>query len=105
MYESFGNLLTAMVTPFDENQEVDYEKVKELSNKLVEEGNDGLVVLGTTGEVPTLSSEEKLETAKELVLYEYGELSDEVLDSMPKQIKNLYYAIKKAEGGEFNYHG
>lgn len=67
MYESFGNLLTAMVTPFDDNHEVNYEKVKEISNKLVEEGNDGLVVLGTTGEVPTLNSEEKLEILRTVV--------------------------------------
>jgi len=56
----FGGLLTAMVTPFDENLEVDYDRAAELAKRLVDNGSDGLVVTGTTGESPTLSSDEKL---------------------------------------------
>ncbi len=56
-----GNLLTAMVTPFDEDLRVDYDRAAQLAVKLIEEGNEGLVVTGTTGESPTLSDEEKLE--------------------------------------------
>ena len=56
----FGRLLTAMVTPFDEQMEVDYEQAKKLALHLIEHGNDGIVVAGTTGESPTLSAEEKL---------------------------------------------
>src|SRR6056297_2827365 len=67
MYKSFGNLLTAMVTPFDKNQKVDFDQVRKLARKLVDEGNDGLVVLGTTGEVPTLTHKEKLEILKTVV--------------------------------------
>jgi dihydrodipicolinate synthase/N-acetylneuraminate lyase len=37
MYKSFGNLLTAMVTPFDKNQKVDYDQVRKLARKLVDE--------------------------------------------------------------------
>ncbi|GAI26340.1 unnamed protein product, partial [marine sediment metagenome] len=56
-----GKLLTAMVTPFDDQLQVDYDRAAQLAVKLVQEGNDGLVVSGTTGESPTLSDEEKLQ--------------------------------------------
>jgi len=49
-----------MVTPFDEEGEVDYQQAKKLARALFESGSDGLVVSGTTGESPTLSREEKL---------------------------------------------
>ena len=55
-----GRLLTAMVTPFDERGQVDYKEAGKLANALVDSGSDGLVVSGTTGESPTLSTEEKL---------------------------------------------
>jgi|SRR6056297_156558 len=67
MYKSFGNLLTAMVTPFDSELKVNYTKLRELAHKLVDEGNDGLVVLGTTGEVPTLNYQEKLQILSTVV--------------------------------------
>lgn len=51
----FGKILTAMVTPFKENGEVDYELAIKLSNHLCENGSDGIVLCGTTGESPTLS--------------------------------------------------
>ncbi len=54
-----GRLLTAMVTPFDKSGEVDYGAAKRLASALVDSGSDGLVVTGTTGESPTLTSEEK----------------------------------------------
>lgn len=56
----FGSVLTAMVTPMDENLEVDYAKASELALNLIENGSDGVVVAGTTGESPTLSFEEKV---------------------------------------------
>ena len=55
-----GRLITAMVTPFDERGAVDYGQAKRLAQALVESGSEGLVVTGTTGESPTLSTEEKL---------------------------------------------
>ena len=58
--ERFGRLITAMVTPFDEQGEVDYEQAKNLALALIESGSQGLVVSGTTGESPTLTHEEKL---------------------------------------------
>tara|TARA_B100000902_G_scaffold347149_1_gene354284 strand:- start:667 stop:1575 length:909 start_codon:yes stop_codon:yes gene_type:complete len=51
----FGRILTAMVTPFKDNGEVDYELAIKLSNYLFENGSDGIVLCGTTGESPTLS--------------------------------------------------
>ncbi len=56
-----GNLLTAMVTPFDDDLRVDYDRAAQLAIRLIEQGNDGLVVTGTTGESPTLTDEEKLQ--------------------------------------------
>ena len=56
-----GEVITAMVTPFDPDGAVDVEKFRELAQFLVDHGSDGLVVTGTTGESPTLSDAEKLE--------------------------------------------
>ncbi|MFZ4452357.1 4-hydroxy-tetrahydrodipicolinate synthase [Salibacterium aidingense] len=55
-----GRISTAMVTPFDEQEEVDYSAVTKLVNHLISNGSDSLVVAGTTGESPTLSVEEKV---------------------------------------------
>ncbi|MDL4840119.1 4-hydroxy-tetrahydrodipicolinate synthase [Aquibacillus rhizosphaerae] len=63
----FGKLLTAMVTPFNEQNEIDYDKTTLLINFLIDNGTDGLVVAGTTGESPTLSSEEKLQLFEHVV--------------------------------------
>ncbi len=57
---NLGCLLTAMVTPFDERGEVDYEQAKKLAVALLESGSDGVVVVGTTGESPTLTRAEEI---------------------------------------------
>ena len=49
-----------MVTPFDEKGEVDYEQAKKLATALLESGSDGVVIVGTTGESPTLVREEEI---------------------------------------------
>src|SRR5919202_1324399 len=56
-----GEVLTAIVTPFDADGAVDYEKFRELAAYLLDHGSDGFVVCGTTGESPTLSDDERLE--------------------------------------------
>ena len=56
----FGRLITAMVTPFKKDLSVDYDRAAELAVRLVETGSEGIVVAGTTGESPTLSSNEKV---------------------------------------------
>jgi 4-hydroxy-tetrahydrodipicolinate synthase len=58
--KKLGRLLTAMVTPFKENGEIDYEQAKKLALALLSSGSDGLVVAATTGESPTLSWEEEM---------------------------------------------
>jgi 4-hydroxy-tetrahydrodipicolinate synthase len=54
-----GEVLTATVTPFDANGAVDYDRYRELCAFLVDNGSDGVVVNGTTGEASTLSEEER----------------------------------------------
>jgi 4-hydroxy-tetrahydrodipicolinate synthase len=54
-----GEILTAIVTPFKADGSVDVERFRVLASHLVENGSDGLVVTGTTGESPTLSDEER----------------------------------------------
>ena len=55
-----GRLLTAMVTPFDEKGEVDYGQAKKLAHALLDSGSDGVLLSGTTGESPTLTTDEKM---------------------------------------------
>ena len=55
-----GSVLTAMVTPFTPEGAVDVDRFRELAIYLVDNGSDGVVVSGTTGESPTLSDREKL---------------------------------------------
>jgi 4-hydroxy-tetrahydrodipicolinate synthase len=54
----FGKVLTAMVTPFDEDGGLDLDGAAALARWLVDQGNDGLVLAGTTGEAPTLTDDE-----------------------------------------------
>ena len=56
-----GEILTAIVTPFKADGEVDVERFRALAAHLVDNGSDGLVVTGTTGESPTLSDDERFE--------------------------------------------
>ena len=60
MSATFGRVITAMVTPFDDRGELDLDAAVELANWLVENGSDGLVLCGTTGESPTLTESEEL---------------------------------------------
>lgn len=58
---SLGDILTAMVTALNEDGSVNYESTAALAHFLVDNGSDGLVVSGTTGESPTLTDDEKVE--------------------------------------------
>ncbi len=60
----FGRLLTAMVTPFNSEGNVDYELAAKLACYLVDQGSDGVIVCGTTGESPTLSWREQHDLLK-----------------------------------------
>jgi 4-hydroxy-tetrahydrodipicolinate synthase len=57
----FGRVVTAMVTPFDSNGELDLDAAQRLARWLQDQGNDGLVVAGTTGEAPVLTDRERLD--------------------------------------------
>ncbi len=61
-----GRLLTAMVTPFDEKGAVDFEQAKRLAHALLDSGSDGVVLSGTTGESPTLTTDEKMRLFSEV---------------------------------------
>ncbi|WP_026565697.1 4-hydroxy-tetrahydrodipicolinate synthase [Bacillus sp. UNC41MFS5] len=69
---NFGQVLTAMVTPFDQNGEVDFNAVRRLVDYLIDNGTDGLVVAGTTGESPTLTTDEKIALFKAVVVAAKG---------------------------------
>ncbi|WP_406945178.1 4-hydroxy-tetrahydrodipicolinate synthase [Halobacillus sp. SY10] len=64
---NFGQVLTAMVTPFDSEENIDFDATRALVNYLIENGSDALVIAGTTGESPTLTTEEKVSLFKFVV--------------------------------------
>ncbi len=64
--KKLGRLLTAMVTPFDDQGKVDYRQARNLARALIDSGSEGLIVSGTTGESPTLTLEEKLQLFTEV---------------------------------------
>ena len=70
---AFGRLLTAMITPFDEDGGIDYPQARNLAKGLTESGTDGLVIGGTTGESPSMSDDEKIRL--------FAEVKEEVGDS------------------------
>ncbi|CAM3073305.1 4-hydroxy-tetrahydrodipicolinate synthase [Leuconostoc rapi] len=59
MYENI-NLITAIITPFNSENEIDYPALKSVIDHLLDHGTQGLVIAGTTGESPTLTHQEKL---------------------------------------------
>jgi len=61
---NIGEVVTAMVTPFNNNLEVDYEAVERLANHLADNGSDAILIAGTTGESPTLTHDEEFEILK-----------------------------------------
>ncbi len=62
-----GRMMTAMATPFGSSLELDLAKAGSLAQQLVDDGSDGIVVAGTTGESPTLSEEEKVQLFETVV--------------------------------------
>lgn len=59
-----GEVITAMITPFNKDLSIDYKALEKLVNHLIETGSDAILVAGTTGETPTLSHEEEVELFK-----------------------------------------
>ena len=64
MKNAFGQILTAMVTPFKSDLKIDFESTEKLVDHLIKTGTDGIVIAGTTGESPTLSHDEERELCK-----------------------------------------
>lgn len=60
-----ADLLTAIVTPFDDAGQIDFTSLKKLTNYLIDQGSNGFVIGGTTGETPTLTHDEKLQLYRE----------------------------------------
>lgn len=65
----FNQVLTAMVTPFNDQDEINYDETKRLIDYLIDNGTEGIVAVGTTGESPTLSHDEKLSFLRFVVNY------------------------------------
>ena len=91
-----GRLLTAMVTPFNEEGEVDYEQAKKLALALLSSGSDGVLVVGTTGESPTLTLEEELRLFAE-VKSAVGEQGSVIAGTGSNSTAEAVEATKEAE--------
>jgi 4-hydroxy-tetrahydrodipicolinate synthase len=94
--KKLGRVLTAMVTPFQENGEVDYEETKRLARALLNSGNDGLVLAATTGEAPTLSWDEEMRIFQE-VKSAVGDKPTLVAYTGSNSTKEAVEATEKAE--------
>ena len=94
--KKLGRLITAMVTPFNEQGEVDYEQAKKLALALLNSGSDGVLVVGTTGESPTLLREEELRLFAE-VKSAVGEQGAVIANTGSNSTAEALEATKKAE--------
>lgn len=63
----FGRLITAMITPFDAQGELDLPRTKQFVQRLIEGGTDSIIVCGTTGESPTVFYPQKIEVIEAVV--------------------------------------
>jgi 4-hydroxy-tetrahydrodipicolinate synthase len=91
-----GRLLTAMVTPFDADGEVNYPQARKLADALLRSGSDGLVIGGTTGEAPSMSDEERLRLFAE-VKEEVGERGAVVAGTTDNNTRRSIELSKEAE--------
>ncbi len=91
MYENI-NLITAIITPFDEANEIDYSALKKVIDYLLSHGTQGLVIAGTTGESPTLTHTEKLALTQYIADY----VGDKVLLIANAGTNNTAESVKNA---------
>ncbi len=94
--KKLGRLLTAMVTPFDEKGAVDYVQAKRLALALLDSGSDGVVVVGTTGESPTLVRAEEIRLFRE-VKSAVGERGAVIVGTGSNSTAEAIEATKEAE--------
>lgn len=78
--KTLGRVLTAMITPFNADGSIDFEGAVTLAKHLLNNGSDGLIVCGTTGESPTIDNEDKLKLF-ELIARECGHLGSIVANT------------------------
>jgi 4-hydroxy-tetrahydrodipicolinate synthase len=97
-----GEILTAIVTPFTTEGEVDYERFRSLASHLVENGSDGLVVTGTTGESPTLSDDERFRLY-EAAVDEVGDRATVIAGTGTYSTDHSIHLTKRAH--ELGVHG
>ena len=93
---TIGRLLTAMVTPYTADGEVDYALARRLAASLVRAGNDGVVVTGTTGEAPLLSDDEKARLWEE-IKQEFGDGGTVVAGAGTNDTRHSVALAKRAE--------
>ena len=91
-----GRLLTAMITPFDENGNLSYAQARKLARRLIDSGSDGLVIGGTTGESPSMSDDEKIRLFAE-VKEEVGDRAAVVAGSTDNNHRKSVEISKEAE--------
>jgi 4-hydroxy-tetrahydrodipicolinate synthase len=91
-----GEVLTAIVTPFKRDGSVDLDAFRSLARHLVDNGSDGLVVTGTTGESPTLSDEERFELYA-AALDEVGDRATVVAGTGTYSTEHSVYLTQKAD--------
>jgi 4-hydroxy-tetrahydrodipicolinate synthase len=92
----FGHMLTAMVTPFTPDGQVDFDGVARLAIHLVDAGNDGLIINGTTGESPTLTDAEKLASLR-VVLDTVGDRATIVVGAGNNDTRHSIELARSAE--------
>lgn len=93
-----GNVVTAMVTPFDKDLNVDYAQAEKLANYLADNGSDAILLAGTTGESPTLTHEEEMELLK-VVKASLGNKAQIIMGAGSNCTKTAVEASKQAEKG------
>jgi|SRR5690625_815217 len=71
---NFGRIITAMVTPFNAEGNIDQQQTEQLVDHLLSHGSDSLIITGTTGESPTLTNHEKVTFYKHVVKYVNGKI-------------------------------
>lgn len=97
MERNFGEVITAMVTPFKKDLTVDFEALEKLTNHLVNNGSDGILVAGSTGECPTLTHEEERAVYKCVKSITNGTKTKVILGAGSNCTQTAVEASKEAE--------
>ena len=92
---TFGNILTAMITPFTDDGHVNFQEALRLAGYLLDNGSDGLIVCGTTGEGPNIDDRDKLELFT-LIAKEYGHCATIIANTGSNSTKKSIALTKAA---------